>query len=147
MSPPVPLYHIYTTYTTFKTKKFDKKRPAVGGFARILGLFNCQSTVLKTAGVVGAIYIIGRSVGKLFGAWLGARAAHAPAKVGRYLGPCLLPQAGVAIGLTLLAGRVVPEYAPVIRAVVLAGTLIYEIVGPGITKFCLLRAGEISGSA
>lgn len=106
-----------------------------------------QVSVLKTAGVVGAIYIIGRSVGKLFGAWLGARAAHAPAKVGRYLGPCLLPQAGVAIGLTLLAGRVVPEYAPVIRAVVLAGTLIYEIVGPGITKFCLLRAGEISGSA
>jgi hypothetical protein len=45
VSPPVPLYHIYTTYTTFKTKKFDKKRPPVGGFARILGLFNCQSTV------------------------------------------------------------------------------------------------------
>ncbi len=102
-----------------------------------------QVSVLKTAGAVGAIYIIGRSIGKLSGAWLGSRMAHTRPSVGKYLGPCLLPQAGVAIGLTLLAGRIVPEYAPTIRAVVLAGTLVYEIVGPGITKLCLTRAGEI----
>ncbi len=54
--------------------------------------------------------------------------------------------AGLAIGLTLIAGRVVPEYAPAIRAVVLAGTLVYEIVGPGVTKMSLTRAGEIAGS-
>ena len=106
-----------------------------------------QVSVLKTAGVIGVIYIIGRSAGKLFGAWLGSRIARTPAGVGRYLGPCLLPQAGVAIGLTLLAGRVVPEYASAIRAVVLAGTLVYEIVGPGITKLSLTRAGEISTSS
>ena len=105
-----------------------------------------QVSVLKTAGVIGAIYIIGRSIGKLFGAWLGARISHTPPMVAKYLGPCLLPQAGVAIGLTLIAGRVVPEYAPAIRAVVLAGTLVYEIVGPGVTKMSLTRAGEIAGS-
>ena len=104
-----------------------------------------QVSVLKTAGVIGAIYIITRSIGKIFGAWLGARISRVPAPVGKYLGPCLLPQAGVAIGLTLLAGRVVPEYAPAIRAVVLAGTLVYEIIGPGITKLSLTRAGEITG--
>ena len=103
-----------------------------------------QVSVLKTAGVIGAIYIITRSIGKIFGAWLGSRISKVPAPVGKYLGPCLLPQAGVAIGLTLLAGRVVPEYAPAIRAVVLAGTLVYEIIGPGITKLSLTRAGEIS---
>ena len=102
-----------------------------------------QVGVLKTVGLIGAVYIIGRVVGKLSGAWLGSRMARLEPSVGKYLGPCLLPQAGVAIGLTLLAGRVVPEYAPTIRAVVLAGTLVYEIIGPGITKLSLTRAGEI----
>lgn len=102
-----------------------------------------QVGVLKTVGLIGAVYIIGRAVGKLSGAWLGSRMARLEPSVGKYLGPCLLPQAGVAIGLTLLAGRVVPEYAPAIRAVVLAGTLVYEIIGPGITKLSLTRAGEI----
>lgn len=102
-----------------------------------------QIRVLRTAGIIGIIYVLGRSAGKLFGAWFGSRLARSPAAVGRYLGPCLLPQAGVAIGLTLLAGRVVPEYAPAIRAVVLAGTLIFEIIGPGVTKMSLTRAGEI----
>ena len=98
---------------------------------------------MKTVGLIGAVYIIGRAVGKLSGAWLGSRMARLEPSVGKYLGPCLLPQAGVAIGLTLLAGRVVPEYATAIRAVVLAGTLVYEIIGPGITKLSLTRAGEI----
>ena len=105
-----------------------------------------QVSVLRTVGVIGAIYIIGRSVGKLFGAWLGARISHTQDAVAKYLGPCLLPQAGVAIGLTLVAGRIVPEHAPSIRAVVLAGTLIYEIAGPGITKLSLTKAGEITKS-
>lgn len=106
-----------------------------------------QVSVLKSIGVIGVIYIVGRSIGKLFGAWLGSKLGHTQPAVGRYLGPCLLPQAGVAIGLTLVAGEIVPEYAPKIRAVVLAGTLIYEIVGPGITKMSLTAAGEISGKS
>ncbi|HCI73085.1 MAG TPA: cation/H(+) antiporter [Lachnospiraceae bacterium] len=102
-----------------------------------------QVSVLKTVGLIGVIYIVGRIIGKLFGAWLGARMSKCEAAVSKYLGPCLLPQAGVAIGLTLLAGQIVPEYAPTIRAVVLAGTLVYEIIGPGITKMSLTKAGEI----
>ena len=105
-----------------------------------------QIGVLKTVGVIGALYIVGRILGKLSGAWLGARLARTEPSVGRYLGPCLLPQAGVAIGLTLLAGRSVPEYAPAIRAVVLSGTLVFEMIGPGITKLSLTRAGEIGRS-
>ena len=61
------------------------------------------------------------------------------------LGPCLLPQAGVAIGLSLAAGQVVPQHAPQIRAVILCGTLIYELIGPAVTKFSLKKAGEITG--
>ena len=91
------------------------------------------------------IYILLRIVGKMFGASLGAAICKCDKTVRKYLGPCLLPQAGVAIGLSLAAGEVVPEFAPQIRAVILCGTLIYELVGPAITKLSLKKAGEIQG--
>ena len=102
-----------------------------------------QVSVLTTVGLIGAVYIVFRVIGKMFGTWLGGRICHADEKSNRYLGPCLVPQAGVAIGLTLVAGRVVPDYASQIRAVVLAGTLVYELLGPSITKMSLTKAGEI----
>ena len=64
--------------------------------------------------------------------------------VKKYLGPCLLPQAGVAIGLSLAAGKIVPHFAPQIRAVILCGTLIYELIGPAVTKLSLKKAREIT---
>ena len=89
------------------------------------------------------IYLLARVAGKMGGAWLGATVSKAPQAVRKYLGGALIPQAGVAIGLTILAGQVVPDYAPTIRAVVLCATMVYELIGPGITKFMLTRAGEI----
>lgn len=101
-------------------------------------------SVLPTVGVIGVIYIILRVAGKAFGATVGALVCKCSKAVQKYLGPCLLPQAGVAIGLSLAAGRVVPDYAPQIRAVILCGTLIYELIGPAVTKFSLKKAGEIT---
>ena len=49
----------------------------------------------------------------------------------------------MAIGLTIVAQSIVPEYADTIRAVILCGTLIYELIGPVITKWSLTKAGEI----
>jgi len=103
-----------------------------------------QVKVLGQVGLIGFLYIIFRFAGKWFGAWLGAKLCHADRKVRVYLGPCLLPQAGVAIGLMMVGGRVLPDYAAQIRAVVLAGTLIFELTGPAVTKLCLTKAGEIS---
>ena len=102
-------------------------------------------SVLPTVGIIGVIYILLRVVGKMFGASLGAAICKCDKTVRKYLGPCLLPQAGVAIGLSLAAGEVVPEFAPQLRAVILCGTLIYELVGPAITKLSLKKAGEIQG--
>ena len=100
-------------------------------------------SVLPTVGVIGAAYIIFRVFGKLAGSYIGCKLSKAPATVCKYLGPTLIPQAGVAIGLTLVAQTVVPEYAPQIRAIVLCATLVYEMVGPAITKITLTKAGEI----
>ncbi len=94
-------------------------------------------------GLIGIIYVIVRIAGKMFGAWFGAVIMKAPKNVKRYLGPALIPQAGVAIGLTVVAQSAVPAYADDIRAVVLCATLIYELAGPVITKLTLQGAGEI----
>lgn len=63
--------------------------------------------------------------------------------VKKYLGPALIPQAGVAIGLTFVAQSVVPQYAGSIRAIILCATLIYELIGPAVAKLSLQKAGEI----
>lgn len=100
-------------------------------------------SVLPAVGVVGVVYIVVRVIGKMFGASLGAIVCKADKKIRKYLGPALVPQAGVAIGLSLAASSVVPEHASEIRTVILCGTLIYELVGPVIAKTCLKKAGEI----
>lgn len=101
-------------------------------------------SVLPAVGLVGVIYIVVRVVGKMFGASLGAIVCKADKNIRKYLGPALVPQAGVAIGLSLAASSVVPEHASEIRTVILCGTLIYELVGPVIAKTCLKKAGEIT---
>ena len=58
-----------------------------------------------------------------------------------------MPQAGVAIGLSLIAQANVPGAGETIRAIILCATLIYELVGPAITKMSLIKAGEISEEA
>lgn len=104
-------------------------------------------SVLKTVGAVGVIYILMRSFGKYFGAMLGCKIAGTEKTVRQYLGITLLPQAGVAIGMAQLSLTVVPEYGEQIRAVVLCATLVYELVGPLLTKLSLQKAGEIKKAA
>jgi Kef-type K+ transport system membrane component KefB len=101
-------------------------------------------TVLGEIGLVGAVYIIARVVGKISGCFLGAKLAKAEPVVQKYLGFTLIPQAGVAIGLSLAALRIMPDYGATIRAVILCATLIYELTGPLVTKFVLTKAGEIA---
>ena len=80
----------------------------------------------------------------MLGAYIGAKISHASEAICKYIGPTLIPQAGVAIGLTMVAQSVVPHHADKIRAVILCATLVYEIVGPVITKISLVKAGEIT---
>ncbi len=100
-------------------------------------------SVLGSIGVIGLVYLLFRVAGKIGGAALGGLVTRAEKKVVKYLGFALLPQAGVAIGLSLAATTVVPAYGATIRAVILCGTLIYELTGPVITKLALKKAGEI----
>lgn len=99
--------------------------------------------VLPTVGILGVIYLVTRSIGKYFGAWLGATVTKASPNIRKYLGITLLPQAGVAIGMAQIVITSLPQYGAQIQAVVLCATLIYELVGPVLTKMALAKAGEI----
>ncbi len=100
-------------------------------------------SILPSVGVIGAIYVLLRVVGKMLGAGIGAKISGSPKVVQKYLGLTLVPQAGVAIGLATTAMTVVPEFGPKIRTIILCGTVIYELTGPVITKLALKKAGEI----
>ena len=102
-------------------------------------------TVFKDISIIGIgiLYIITRSLGKYFGASIGAKASKCEPKIKKYLGITLLPQAGVALGMSITAMSI-GEQGVIIRNIVLFGVLIYELFGPTMTKIALMKAGEIS---
>ncbi len=121
----------------------ERATPPIFMMFFVLSGAHLNVSILPSIGLIGAVYVILRVVGKMTGAWFGATITKAPHVVRTYLGPALIPQAGVAIGLTFVAQTVVPEYAASIRAIIIGATLIYELIGPAITKISLQKAGEI----
>lgn len=91
--------------------------------------------------IVGIVYILARSAGKYFGARWSCKAIHEPKPIVDHLGITLLPQAGVALGMALTAATL--EDGALARNVVLFSVLVYELVGPTLTKRSLLAVGEI----
>jgi len=90
------------------------------------------------------LYTLFRAAGKMAGSWFGAHYSGAPAVVRKYLGICLLPQAGVAIGLAILAGRQFnAELGHIIIMVVMTATFLMEIFGPILVKVGVKKAGEV----
>lgn len=92
--------------------------------------------------VVGAVYILFRSLGKYFGAGISARMVKCDQNIVKHLGITLLPQAGVALGMAIKAIELGPDGA-IVRNITLFAVLIYEIVGPFLTKVALVNAGDI----
>ena len=89
------------------------------------------------------IYILTRSVGKYFGARWSSDLAHSPETVRKYLGITLLPQAGVALGMCTTAARIMGADGTLIRNIILFSVLVYELIGPSLTKMALTKAGDI----
>lgn len=93
--------------------------------------------------IVGALYIIARSAGKYVGAFGSSALAGSSPTIKKYLGVTLLPQAGVALGMSLQAEQVLGADGILIRNIVLFAVLIYELFGPMLTKIALTKAGDI----
>lgn len=94
--------------------------------------------------VLAAAYVVGRTAGKFLGAYFGSKWGGLPAKVRKYLGFCLFSQAGVAIGLAILASHRFPnETAQSIILVITATTFLVQIIGPPSVRLAVIRAGEV----
>ncbi len=92
---------------------------------------------------IGVLFILTRSVGKYFGARFSARITHCDEHIVKYLGITLLPQAGVAIGMATKALILGPT-GVIVQSITLFAVLIYEIVGPYLTKISLIKSGDIN---
>lgn len=115
----------------------------------VFGLFftlagaHIEIGVLKTAGVLALIFLAIRMVGKQLGVWAGVAVSGADRNIKRYLGLALFPQAGVTIGLVMLAQDIFPEYVgEVVVNAVLGSVILNEFVSPPLLKYCLRKVGD-----
>lgn len=101
---------------------------------------------LGMLGMLGAVYVVARIVGKMVGVKIGAKLGRASRTVGKYLGFGLLPQAGVAIGLVLIAksNPAFASFAPMMTNIILGTVAVNEIIGPPFTAYALRKAGDVS---
>ena len=105
-----------------------------------------ELSVLGDAAIVGIglAYIITRSLGKYLGAFISAKAVHCEPLIQHYLGITLLPQAGVALGMSVTVAQTLGAGGQMVRNIVLFGVLIYELVGPTLTRIALTKSGDIT---
>lgn len=105
---------------------------------------NLDLTILSKRSVViiGIVYILSRSIGKYLGARFSSQISNCDQSIVKWLGITLLPQAGVALGMARSAASLGAE-GLVVESITLFAVLIYEIIGPSLTKMALTKAGDI----
>ncbi|NDW43436.1 cation:proton antiporter [Ruegeria sp. PrR005] len=107
----------------------------------ILAGATLEPAALWAIGPVGLAYFVLRILGRIAGGWLGGLLARTPRRQRRWYGPALLPQAGVAIGMALMAAEYFPEHGDMITALAIAATVAFELIGPILASFALRKAG------
>jgi Kef-type K+ transport system membrane component KefB len=112
----------------------------------VLAGLHFDLAVMKIAGILALLIFGARCLGKYFGTRAGAAISHASVEVRKYLGFALLPTAGVALGLVLLAGRAFPTFGGIMVNAVLASVIINELVAPPVTRYAIFKSGEASAS-
>lgn len=103
----------------------------------VLAGASLEFKMVGEVGLVGAVYILCRIVGKLLGARIGSQCSRADQQTKNWMGVALLPQAGVAIGMALVASNYFPEYRQTLLSVVIGSTIFFEIIGPVFTRLAL----------
>lgn len=101
-----------------------------------------QLNALFEVSLLGLGYILFRIAGRVAGSYLGAKWAKSSGQQYHWMGLAMLPHAGIPIGMALLAIHHFPEYQSTILAVILGSTIIFELIGPSLTRIMLIRSGE-----
>ena len=110
----------------------------------VLAGANLDIGLLSSLGLIGSVYIISRIIGRIGGAYAGAVIAGTEQSIRRYMGLALMAQAGVAIGLAMVAKANLPHTGGAILNTIIATTVVYEIFGPIATRYALLKAKNIN---
>jgi len=105
----------------------------------VLAGASLELSALKNIGFIGVMYILLRTTGKYLGAKIGCQFSRAEQATKRWIGVALLPQAGVAIGMALVASSQFPEYRQVLLSIVISSTVFFEIIGPVFTRLAIQR--------
>lgn len=125
-------------------KQVAKIQPPINMLFFVLSGMRLNISALTTVGIIGVAYFAIRIVGKYLGAYFGCRLIHSPDEVTKYLGLALIPQAGVSIGLAVLAQRILPpESGMLVNTIILSSSVLYEMIGPMSAKYALVRSGAI----
>jgi Kef-type K+ transport system membrane component KefB len=101
-----------------------------------------QPGSLLGLGLIGIAYTVARAAGKIAGARIGLRGQHVPDDVRRHLGYCLISSSSLAVGLTIQIRAAFPQYAATVTGIVLAAVVIFEVIGPLLTRRALFATGE-----
>jgi Kef-type K+ transport system membrane component KefB len=109
----------------------------------ILAGATLELDAMREVGMIGVVYILCRAAGKLLGARIGCQFSNAEQETKNWMGIALLPQAGVAIGMALVAANHFPEYRQVLLSVVIGSTVFFEIIGPVLTRLALKQIGDV----
>ncbi|MBW2334470.1 MAG: cation:proton antiporter [Deltaproteobacteria bacterium] len=102
-----------------------------------------QLETLFQIGFVGSAYILFRIIGRLLGGWTGGSISNAKPLMCRWMGIALMPQAGVALGMALVVIERRPDLGEIILPVVIASTVLFELIGPVLTRTGLIHVGEV----
>lgn len=140
----------YINCTDDKTlfKQVNRVSPPINMLFFVLSGMRLNIAALQTVGIIGVTYFAVRIIGKYLGAYIGCRAIRSPVEVQKYLGLALIPQAGVSIGLAVLAQRILPpESGTLINTIILSSSVLYEMIGPMSAKYALVQSGAIRSDA
>ena len=108
----------------------------------VLAGASLELEALKQVSMIGVIYILCRALGKVLGANIGSQLGKADVATKKWMGLALFPQAGVAIGMALVASHYFPEYSQILLPVIISSTVFFEIIGPVLTRLALKRTHQ-----
>lgn len=97
---------------------------------------------IEELGLIGFLYVLARTLGKYFGSVLGSQMSGSDSATKKWMGLALLPQAGVPIGMALVAANQFPEHRQILLSVVISSTVLFDIIGPILTRTAINRAAN-----
>ncbi|MBS9716013.1 cation:proton antiporter [Pseudohalocynthiibacter aestuariivivens] len=111
----------------------------------ILAGASLEPAILIKIGWIGVAYVVFRCVSRIVGGWFGAQVAGVPKSERPWYGAALMPQAGVAVGMALVASKQFPDWAETIMALTIGTTVFFEVLGPAATSFAIGRVNTARG--